>query len=82
MQTMEFETWRERHAELVREAEDERLARRLRKGGRQSGTRGFLGRAGAWVGRVSGSRRPAGEGTAGIQVRWASPWRPRATRRS
>ena len=29
MHTMEFETWRERHAELLREAEEERLARRL-----------------------------------------------------
>ena len=34
MHTMEFETWRERRAELLREAEEERLARRLQEGGR------------------------------------------------
>ena len=35
MQTIEFESWRGRHAELLREAEEERLARRLRKNGRR-----------------------------------------------
>jgi predicted GNAT family acetyltransferase len=73
MHTMEFETWRERHAELLREAEEERLARRLRKGGRRRGTRGFLDRADAWAGLVFKSRRPTGEVTAGIEVRWAMP---------
>ncbi len=73
MHTMEFEIWRERHAELLREAEEERLARRLRKGGSRRGTRSFLERAGAWVGLGYPSRRSAGEGTAGIEVRWAKP---------
>jgi MFS family permease len=41
MQIMEFEIWRERHAGLVREAEEERLARLLRNGDRRRGTRGF-----------------------------------------
>ncbi len=73
MQVMEFEIWRKRHAMLLREAEEERLARRLRKNGRRRGTCGFLERAGAWVGLVFASRRPAGEGTAGIEVRWPMP---------
>ena len=58
MHTMEFETWRERHAELLREAEEERLARRLRNGGRRR-EHGFLKRAGDLAGFVfaSGARR-------------------------
>ena len=59
MQTIEFESWRERHAELLREAEEERLARRLRKNGRRRGTFGLLRPASAWVGLVSPSRCPA-----------------------
>jgi hypothetical protein len=73
MQTMEFETWRERHAELLREAEEERLARRLRNGGRRKGPRGLLKRTGIWVGLMFASRHSVGEGTAGIEVRWATP---------
>jgi hypothetical protein len=72
MHTMEFETWRERHAELLREAEEERLARRLRNDGRRK-EHGFLKRAGDLAGLVFASRRPAGEVTAGIEVRWATP---------
>ena len=72
MQIAEFEMWRERHAGLLREAEEERLARRLRKNGRRSEARGFWKRAGAWVGLEFASGRPAGEGTAGIEVRWAT----------
>src|SRR5215210_4668604 len=73
MHTMEFETWRERHAELLREAEEERLARRLQEGDRRKGAYGLLKRAGDLVGLVFASRRPAGEVTAGIEVRWATP---------
>ena len=73
MQVMEFEIWRKRHAVLLREAEEERLARRLRKNGRRRGTCGFSKRVRAWVGLVFASRRPAGEGTAGIKVRWPMP---------
>src|SRR5829696_5043250 len=73
MPTMEFETWRERHAELLREAEEERLARRLRNGGRRRGPRGLLKRTGVWVGLMFASRHSVGEGTAGIEVRWATP---------
>ena len=56
MQVMEFEIWRKRHAVLLREAEEERLARRLRKNGRRRGTFGLLRHASAWVGLVSPSR--------------------------
>lgn len=73
MQVMEFEIWRKRHAVLLREAEEERLARRLRKNGCRRGTCGFSKRVRAWVGFVFASRRPAGEGTAGIEVRWPMP---------
>ena len=73
MQVMEFEIWRKRHAVLLREAEEERLARRLRKNGRRRGTCGFSKRVRAWVGLVFASQRPAGEGTAGIEVRWPMP---------
>ena len=73
MQVMEFEIWRKRHAVLLREAEEERLARRLRKNGRRRGTCGFSKRVRAWVGLVFASRRPAGEGTTGIEVRWPMP---------
>jgi len=73
MQTMEYEAWRERHAELLREAEEGRLARRLRKGGRRRETLGLLRRVGAWAGFVPTSRRPTGEGTARVRVRWATP---------
>ncbi len=73
MQVMEFEIWRKRHAGLLREAEEERLARRLRKNGRRRGTCGFSKRVRAWVGLVFASRRPADKGTAGIEVRWARP---------
>ena len=72
-EVMEFEIWRKRHAVLLREAEEERLARRLRKNGRRRGTCGFSKRVRAWVGLVFASRRPAGEGTAGIEVRWPMP---------
>ncbi len=61
MQVMEFEIWRKRHAMLLREAEEERLARRLRKNGRRRETFGLLRHASAWVGLVSPSRCPAGE---------------------
>jgi hypothetical protein len=73
MHTMEFETWRERHAELLREAEEERLARRLQEGGRRRVAHGLLKRAGDLAGLVFASRRPAGEVTAGVEVRWATP---------
>jgi hypothetical protein len=73
MHTMEFETRRERHAELLREAEEERLARRLQEGGRRRVAHGLLKRAGDLAGLVFASRRPAGEVTAGVEVRWATP---------
>lgn len=73
MHTMEFETWRERRAELLREAEEERLARRLQEGGRPRVVHGLLKRAGDLAGLIFASRRPAGEVTAGIEVRWATP---------
>jgi predicted GNAT family acetyltransferase len=73
MQVMEFEIWRKRHAGLLREAEEERIARRLRKNGRRRGTRGFSKRVRAWLGLVFASQRPAGEGMAGIEVRWSTP---------
>jgi hypothetical protein len=73
MHTMEFETWRERRAELLREAEEERLARRLQEGGRPRVAHGLLKRAGDLAGLIFASRRPAGEVTAGIEVRWATP---------
>ena len=61
MQTIEFESLRERHAELLREAEEERLARRLRKNSRRRGTFGLLRHASTWMGLVTPSRRPASE---------------------
>jgi hypothetical protein len=73
MHTMEFETWRERHAGLLREAEEGRLARHLQEGGRRRGARGFLEHARGWIGTVFASRRPVGEGVTGIEVRWATP---------
>ena len=69
MRTMEYSLWRERHAELLREAENERLARRLRRGGRWEGARGFWKRLGAWAGLAP--RRPIHQAT-GIEVRWCT----------
>lgn len=70
MQTMEFDLWRERRAELLREAESERLARRLRAGGRRSGAREFWRRVGAWA-------RPAPQRSVDeavdVEVRWGTP---------
>ena len=69
MQTVEYSRWRERHAGLLREAENERLARRLRMDDRREGARGFWKRLGAWAGLAP--RRPAHQAT-GIEVRWCT----------
>ena len=70
MQTMELDLWRERRAELLREAENERLARRLRAGDRRSGARGFWKRVGAWT--RPAPRRSVDEAV-DVEVRWGTP---------
>lgn len=70
MQAVESGLWRERHTELVREAENERLARRLRKNGHRRGARNLREHVRAPAGLAPG--RSTDRAT-GIEVRWGTP---------
>lgn len=70
MQTIGFDLWRERRADLLCEAENERLARQLRKSGRRGRAYGFWGRLRRWV---RPAPRRSGDEAPDVRVRWGLP---------
>ena len=70
MDIRDFEGARERRAELLREVERDRLARRLRAGARPVEARGLWG----WLSSRFGMTPPrSGRGTKDVRVRWGLP---------
>jgi hypothetical protein len=70
MRVREFEAARERRADLLREVERERIARRLRAGVHRSEARGFWDRLRSRVGLAPPR---SGNGMASVRVRWGLP---------